>query len=385
VKTVAVILGTRPEAIKLAPLIRELRAHRDALQTEVVFSGQHLHLVRPILEFFQIEVQRSLDLMQPDQTLAALTARAMSAFAAVFAELQPAVVVVQGDTTTAMCAALAAFYQKISVAHLEAGLRTNARYSPFPEEINRRIISQIAGLHWAPTARAAAALRRENLPLLPGRIVVTGNTGIDALFDGLARIRALPPDDADCQRASDHRRSHPEAAIVLITGHRRENFGEPFRQFCDAIKETAARYPEALFIYPVHPNPNVREPVSRFLAALPNVLLTESKNYPAFLRLLDLSDIILTDSGGVQEEAPALGKPVLVTRFHTERPEGIATGHVTLIGPERTAILEHLGRLLDRHRAGQRGLPPAFPYGDGHAAPRCVASLLGREVVEFTG
>jgi UDP-N-acetylglucosamine 2-epimerase len=284
-----------------------------------------------------------------------------------------------------MCASLAAFYQKIPVAHLEAGLRTDSLYSPFPEEINRRIISQIASLHWAPTARAAEALRRENLPLPPGRVLVTGNTVIDALFDGLARIRAAPPNDADCQQADDHKRLHPEAAIVLITGHRRESFGEPFRQFCEAIKETAARYPEALFVYPVHPNPNVREPVFRLLADLANVRLTEPKNYPAFLRLLDLSDIILTDSGGVQEEAPALGKPVLVTRYHTERPEGIASGHVSLIGPERTAILENLGRLLDRHRAGQRGMPPAFPYGDGHAAERCAASLMDCKVDEFAG
>ncbi|MEY2881700.1 MAG: hypothetical protein RLZZ15_4080 [Verrucomicrobiota bacterium] len=382
--TVAVVLGTRPEAIKVAPLIHALQSRPDAIRTEIVLSGQHLELVTPLLEFFRLVPTHSLQLMQPGQTLASLTSRAVAALDATFAASRPDWVVVQGDTTTAMSAALAAFYQKIPVAHLEAGLRTDSLYSPFPEEINRRIIGQIASLHWAPTTHAAAALAAEKLPLPPARLVVTGNTGIDALLSSLARVRDLPTADADCAAAVAHRAAGPGRAVVLVTGHRRENFGEPFRQFCAAIADSAAAHPHALFIYPVHPNPNVRAPVEAALSHAPNVRLTSPKNYPEFIRLLDLADLILTDSGGVQEEAPSLGKRVLVTRHHTERGEGIATGHVQLVGPDYAPIVAAVAAGLAAHRDGRAALAPAYPYGDGRAAARCVASLLAETFAPFT-
>ncbi len=381
---VMVVLGTRPEAIKLAPLIRALRSEPE-LHTDIVLSGQHRDLVMPILDFFEITPDRDLEVMEPNQTLAGLTSRAVSSVDRALQELNPAWVVVQGDTTTAMAAGLAAFYRRVPVAHLEAGLRTNKPDSPFPEEINRRIIGQLAALNWAPTRRAADALRCEGLPLAPGRLFVTGNTVIDALLDAVVRVRRQPPEDADAARADAHRREHSANAVVLITGHRRENFGPPFLEFCTAIRESAAAHPNALYIYPVHPNPNVRAPVEQILAGVRNVLLTAPKNYPAFVRLLDLSDVILTDSGGVQEEAPALGKPVLVTRHDTERPEGIATGHVRLIGPGRGAITSALADLLGRHARGELHLAAAYPYGDGMASRRCVDSLLQRNVSEFPG
>jgi UDP-N-acetylglucosamine 2-epimerase (non-hydrolysing) len=379
---VMVVLGTRPEAIKLAPVIRSLRAEAE-VHTDLVLSGQHRDLVTPILEFFQLTADRDLDVMAPAQTLAGLTARAVLRLDAALAEIQPDWVIVQGDTTTAMAAALAAFYRGVAVAHLEAGLRTNKLNSPFPEEVNRRIIGQVAALNWSPTRHAADALRREGLPLHPGRVVVTGNTVIDALLEAVARVRENPPGDTDLKRAAEHQRANPAHAIVLITGHRRENFGEPFREFCSAIRDAALAHPEALFIYPVHPNPNVRAPVEEMLHGQSNILLTQPKAYPSFVALLDLSDIVLTDSGGVQEEAPALGKPVLVTRHDTERPEGIATGHVKLIGPDRDAIVREIAVLMQRHRNHTLRLSPAFPYGDGHASRRCVDSLLNRVATEF--
>ncbi len=383
---VAVVLGTRPEAIKVAPLIRALQRARPRVRTTVVLSGQHAHLVGPILDFFGIRPDRSIRLMRPNQTLTGLTSRAVEKLGAALAELKPDWAVVQGDTTTAMACALAAFYLKIKVAHLEAGLRTGDIYSPFPEEVNRRIISQIATLHWAPTRNAARALRRESLPLAPARVVVTGNTVIDALLLGIAQVRRAPRADAACRRVLEHKAGGRRRLFVLVTGHRRESFGAPLRAICAALRAAARKDRETLFVYPVHPNPNVRGPVERLLGHEPNLLLTEPKNYPEFLQLLDLCDVIVTDSGGVQEEAPSLGKTVLVTRETTERPEGLRTGLVRLVGhdPRRlTAALQAALAARRRAGAGGRAARPAFPYGDGHAAARCVASLLGRPVKPF--
>lgn len=373
---VAIVLGTRPEAIKLAPLILAFRAQPRHFRTTVVLSGQHADLVTPILRFFQIRADLEIGLMQRNQSLASLTSRAVAALHQLLGELKPDWVVVQGDTTTAMASALAAFYLRIRVAHLEAGLRTNRIDSPFPEEINRRFISQIAALHWAPTTTAARALRREAMPLPHARIVVTGNTVIDALMLGVASLRTSPvPDvDRDCVcrfLAADRRRR-----FILVTGHRRENLGEPLRAVCRTLAVLAASDPHALILYPVHPNPNVRTTVKEVLGGIPNIILTDPKNYPEFLQLLDLSHVIITDSGGVQEEGPALGKLVLVTRDTTERPEGLKTGLVKLVGPHRSRLIATVQAALAASRRSRRPPKPAFPYGDGAAAARCVRSLL---------
>ena len=380
---IAVVLGTRPEAIKLAPLILELRRIRSRVRTTVILSGQHAHLVMPILGFFGIKPDRSIRLMRPNQTLTGLTTNALTKIGSTLAGLHPDWVVVQGDTTTAMACALAAFYQKIKVAHLEAGLRTNNIYSPFPEEINRRIISQIAALHWAPTRNAARTLRRESLPLPAARILVTGNTVIDALLLASARVRKKPIPDCDAARVAAHLAKGSRQLFVLVTGHRRECFGAPLRAICAALLEVARRDPRTLLVYPVHPNPNVRGPVEKMLGGVPNILLTPPKNYPEFIQLLNSCDVIVTDSGGVQEEAPSLGKTVLVTREVTERPEGLRTGLVLLVGHDQRRLTAALRAALAACRRRNVRRRAVFPYGDGRAAERCVASLLGLPVKPF--
>lgn len=379
---VVVIAGTRPEAIKLAPLVLALRRQRR-IRTTLLCTGQHAHLVKPILGFFGLRTEANLALMQPDQTLSGFASRAIDRLSRRLESLAPDWVVVQGDTTTAMCAALAAFHQRIPVAHLEAGLRTNELYSPFPEEINRRIISQIASLHWAPTPAAARTLRRERLPLRGGRVLVTGNTVIDALLAGVALLRRRPRRDRLGARVLRHKTASPDNRLVLITGHRRENFGEPLKQICAALMAVAAADPKTLFVYPLHPNPSVKGPVSRLLGGHPNIVLAPPQDYPAFLQLLLLADVIVTDSGGVQEEAPALGKTVLVTRTCTERPEGLRTGLVRLVGHRSRPLIQALRTTLALRRRRQKAPAPAFVYGDGRAAERCVASLLGRPVKPF--
>ncbi len=381
--TVALVLGTRPEAIKLAPLARELRGRPEAVRLEIVFSGQHPDLVQPVLDFFGLAADHTLGAMRPGQGLAELSARALTELNATLARLKPDWVIAQGDTTTAMCAGLAAFYQQIPLAHLEAGLRTNDPRVPFPEEINRRILGQLAALHWAPTRGAATALAREGLPLGGGRVFVTGNTGIDAVLIGRALLRSRPMCDPDLLRVEKFRAGHPSGAFVLMTGHRRENLGEPAREACRAVRAVAGRHSDSLFVYPMHPNPLVRATVKAELGGLANVLLTEPKDYPVFLQLMDWCDAIVTDSGGVQEEAPALGKVVLVTRARTERPEGIATGHIRLVGEDRVALEGELEELILARRSSRHQLLPALPYGDGRAASRCVASLLGENFMEF--
>lgn len=380
-RRIAVVLGTRPEAIKLAPLIVALRGAPTVFETRVLFSGQHPHLVRPILDFFELEVDGSLDIMSPGQSLAALTSRALVALDEAFRAGRPDWVVVQGDTTTAMTASLAAFYQRIPVAHLEAGLRTQSLYAPFPEEINRRFIGQLASLHWAPTPTSAAALRAERLPIPPARLTVTGNTGIDAVRLGAERLRQRPvDDDLDVTAVQQHRASSARARFILVTTHRRENVGAPLHELCQSVRAAADEHAQAFFLLPVHPNPEVAGPVRQILDGHPRIRLTEPKEYPVFLRLLQLAHGILTDSGGVQEEAPSLGKRVLVTRDCTERPEGMETGHVRLVGCNGDLIRRGLAEILEGESTD---LPPAFPYGDGYAAGRCLASLAGLPFEEF--
>ncbi len=369
----ALVIGTRPEAIKMAPLALEARNSED-FSPLLISTGQHKELVKPILDLFDLNAEIDLDLMQPGQRLGDLAARAIKSLTEVLTDLKPDVLVVQGDTTTAMSAALAAHYLGIPVAHLEAGLRSDRLDAPFPEEANRRIISQVAHWHFAPTEKARENLYRDHLHSLGGHIIVTGNTVIDALHLALERINDLAldkllPEQLASQLVQNERR------MILITGHRRENFGEPFEEFCLGLKDLAEKFPEDVLVYPVHLNPNVQEPVNRLLRNIDNVYLLPPIDYPAFIALMKMAYIIITDSGGVQEEAPALGIPVLVTRDVTERPEGVEAGGVRLIGANRTALLAHASELLENLAAYTSMAQPRFSYGDGLAASRCLQAL----------
>lgn len=384
-KTIAFILGTRPEAIKLAPVILACSGESMQFRPVVINTGQHGDMVKPVLRFFGIRADEDLRLMMPGQSLPELTARAVLHLDEVLGRLQPAVVVVQGDTTTAMCGALAALYRKIPVAHVEAGLRTDNWYAPFPEEINRRIVSQVAHWHFAPTPQAKKLLLRESVAALGGRIVVTGNTVIDALHQAVLRIRRRGTGDPHVRQARSWKRAHVSGKVLLVTGHRRENFGPPFAQFCLALRDLVARNPELLIVYPVHLNPNVQLSVQRVLSGISNILLVEPKSYPVFVELMLEAGAVLTDSGGVQEEAPALGLKVVVTRNETERPEAVATGGAKLVGTNRRRIVCEVERAL-KENTRQIGvtLYPS-PYGDGKAATRCLNAIMGRRVSEFKG
>ncbi len=383
-KKISVIFGTRPEAIKLAPIILALKAH-PGFDCHVCVTAQHREMLDQVLGIFGIVPDADLNLMQPNQSLAGLTARAVTGLDAYLAVEKPDMVLVQGDTTTVFCGALAAFYHHIPVGHVEAGLRTGNLRSPWPEEANRVLTSQLAVLHFAPTATSRQNLLREHISA--ESIVVTGNTVIDALFLALEKIKDQPPHveglpgflqplAADSQREALKR-------MVLITGHRRENFGGGFENICHAIAHLASRYPDVHFVYPVHLNPNVREPVMRILrpeggnrqSAASNVHLIEPLQYLPFVAMMNRASIILTDSGGVQEEAPSLGKPVLVMRDTTERPEAVDAGTVKLVGTDREAIVAEVSRLLDDRRAYDAMARAHNPYGDGVATERHVIAL----------
>ncbi len=362
------IFGTRPEAIKMAPLVRECLRRSDAIQPKVCVTGQHRELLAQVTDYFGIRPDEDLDLMTSDQSLAELTARCVERLDGVVARDRPDQIVVQGDTTTTMAAALVAFYRRIPLVHVEAGLRTGNLAAPWPEELNRRITSIVTTLHCAPTRRAAAALRAEGHPL--HSIHVTGNTVIDALLETVKR-----------ERANDHlweSRYAPllQRRMVLITSHRRENFGQPLENVCCAVAELAERFSDCAFVYPVHLNPHVQEPVQRLLGSRRNIHLLPPLPYPDFVWLMDRSTLILTDSGGVQEEAPSLGKPVVVTRQTTERPEAVEAGAVRLVGTSTTAIVEAVTRLLTDTAAYAACQIERNPYGDGHAAPRIVDLML---------
>lgn len=370
----AFVFGTRPEAIKLAPLIAEAARRGDRVQSLLITTGQHREMLGAIFKLFAITPDIDLQLMEPGQTLAGLNARALTAVTKTLRENPVDVVVVQGDTTTAMAAAVAAFYQRIPVAHVEAGLRTDRLDAPFPEEFNRRVIGQIARWHFAPTQRAKDALLRDGIAATGAEIHVTGNTGIDALHAAVAKLQQQP-DASEIVHDAREWKSATRGPVVLITGHRRENFGRPFEEFCAALRDIAAAHPQALLIYPVHLNPNVQEPVHRMLNGLENIRLAPALDYPAFVSIMTLCDFIITDSGGVQEEAPALGKPVIVVRDVTERPEAVEAGGVILTGASRARIVAEAGRLLDdpQHYASMAQV--RTPYGDGHASGRIMDVL----------
>jgi UDP-N-acetylglucosamine 2-epimerase (hydrolysing) len=367
-RRILVIFGTRPEAIKLAPVVEALAA-APTLTPRLCVTGQHREMLDQMLTLFDIERHHDLAVMRPEQDLFDLSARTLGGLRAVLDAEQPAAVLVQGDTTTSMAAALAAFYRKIPVGHVEAGLRTRQIYDPFPEEMNRRLTSQLATWHYAPTAGAAANLRGEGVDA--EHIVVTGNTIVDALQ---AIVRRLDGHSAACatvvapERLSGRR-------ILVVTGHRRESFGEGLRNICLALRAIAERHPDTLIVYPVHLNPAVQHPVREILAGHPSIVLTAPLDYLPFIDLMRRAYLILTDSGGVQEEAPSLGVPVLVMRDTTERPEAIAAGTAVLVGTQRDTIVAAASRLLTDGAAHAAMRSAQNPFGDGKAAERIVKHL----------
>lgn len=371
-KRVAVVFGTRPEAIKMAPVVAALRAS-STLEPFVVSTGQHREMLKQVVDLFDISIDRELDVMRPNQSLAGLTARLIEAIDDVLTVEKPALVLAQGDTTTVLTAALASFYRDLPFGHVEAGLRTGNLRAPFPEEANRVLAGKLTTLHFAPTAWARDKLLSELVPA--AQIYVTGNTGIDAQRLELAR-QQRPEVARTLAAALDPLlpAGWRTRRMVLITGHRRESFGDGFQQICSAIRALADRYPDVSFVYPVHLNPNVRGPVHELLSNVANIHLLSPLPYSEFLTLLDACTLVLTDSGGVQEEAPGLGKPVLVMRETTERPEGVAAGTAKLVGAHRDQIIAAVAQLLDDSAARAAMTQAHNPYGDGHAADQIIAA-----------
>ena len=370
---VLTVFGTRPEAIKMAPLVKCLQ-HAAHIEARVCVTAQHRQMLDQVLDLFEIRPDHDLDVMRPGQDLFTITAEILQAIRGVYEAERPDVVLVHGDTTTTFAATLAAFYLRIPVGHVEAGLRTGNLYSPWPEEANRRLTSALAAMHFAPTPTSRDNLLRENVP--GERIFVTGNTVIDALLAVRDKLDASAELRARMQAGAAFLRS--DARLLLITGHRRENFGGGFERICDAIAALAARYPDLDLVYPVHLNPNVQEPVRRLLSGISNVHLIEPLDYLPFVHLMTRATLILTDSGGIQEEAPSLGKPVLVMRDTTERPEAVEAGTVRLVGTDARTIVEGVSRLLDDAAEYRRMSVAHNPYGDGHACGRIVAALRAR-------
>ena len=367
-KKVLVVIGTRPEAIKLAPVVHAMRNSPGDFETRVCLTGQHQEMLYQALSNFDVSFDYDLKLMKPGQTLSQITAAIVEALQTVVDEFQPDIILVQGDTTTAFVGSLVGFYNKIKIGHVEAGLRTDDKYAPFPEEMNRRLVSCITDYHFAPTTKASMALIREGVD--PETVVVTGNTVIDALFYTMDRNSQDISEIDSLKTVLDSGNQ-----ILLVTGHRRENFGEGFLNICRAIKQIAATYPDLRIIYPVHLNPNVQKPVYELLADLDNVYLIAPVSYVPFVKLLDSAHIVLTDSGGVQEEAPSLGKPVLVMREVTERQEAVEAGTAILVGTDRDKIVSEVTRLLTNREDWEKMSQTENPFGDGKAANRIVDFL----------
>jgi len=369
---VMVVFGTRPEAIKMAPLVHAIQAHPQ-LEAMTVVTAQHREMLDQVLEIFSIRPDADLDIMQPGQTLPDVTARIVQGMTPVITRMKPDLVLVHGDTSTTLSTALAAFYARVPVGHVEAGLRTGNMHAPWPEEMNRRLTAPLCAIHFAPTAGSRDNLLREGMS--GESIHVTGNTVIDALLQVDARLR----DDRALRETMQARFPFlaPGKRLVLVTGHRRENFGDGFERICKALAEIARR-DDVQVVYPVHLNPNVQEPVHRHLSGLDNVHLIEPQDYLPFVYLMQQSYLILTDSGGVQEEAPSLGKPVLVMRDTTERPEAVHAGTVRLVGTDNERIVSEIARLLDDASAYAAMSEAHNPYGDGLACKRIVEAIVGR-------
>ncbi|MCE5230182.1 UDP-N-acetylglucosamine 2-epimerase (non-hydrolyzing) [bacterium] len=370
---IALVFGTRPEAIKLAPLYLELVRRPDEFQPLIWVTAQHRQMLDQVLEVFGLHADRDFNLMRPGQSLTDVTINVLRAMEEAFAEERPDCVIVQGDTTTAFAAALAAYYQKIPIGHVEAGLRTGNKFAPYPEEMNRRLVTPLADLHFPPTERSRQNLLNEGIAA--DSMWVTGNTVIDALAVVTEMVRRDPP---------PRPKGFPEGKfdngrrMVLITGHRRENFGSGFESICQAIAELAGRYPDCEFVYPVHLNPNVQEPVHRLLGGKKNIHLIKPLDYKPFAWAMDQCYFLLTDSGGVQEEAPYLGKPVLVMRETTERPEAVEAGTARLVGTDAERIVAEATRLMEEPSAYEKMSRAHNPFGDGKACRRIADVLAER-------
>ena len=382
-KKILLAFGTRPEAIKMAPLVKEFQKRVAQFETIVCVTGQHREMLDQVLTIFNIKPDYDLNIMKQGQDLYDVTARVLIGMRDVLKDVNPDVVLVHGDTTTSMAVALAAFYQQIPVGHVEAGLRTNDIYSPWPEEMNRQITGRIATYDFAPTLLSKKNLLKENVP--EDKIIVTGNTVIDALYwvvDKIKNDKALDIEldmELKCVGYDVGRLSNGKK-LVLITGHRRENFGEGFIRMCNAIKTLTEKYPEVDFVYPMHLNPNVRKPIhevfGKDLSDLDNMFFIEPLEYLVFVSLMEKSSIVLTDSGGIQEEAPGLGKPVLVMRNTTERPEALDAGTVKLVGTDYDKIVGEVSRLLDDETYYNQMSHAVNPYGDGLACERIVSTFI---------
>lgn len=378
---VMLVFGTRPEAIKMCPLVKEFQKHNDGFETIVCVTGQHREMLDQVLNIFEVKPDYDLNIMKQGQDLYDVTARVLTRMRDVFKECKPDVVLVHGDTTTSTAAALAAFYQQIPVGHVEAGLRTHNIYSPWPEEMNRQITGRIATYNFSPTPLSESNLKAEKAQ---GNIYVTGNTVIDALHMVVNKLKndeTLAKEQKEIlkQAGYDINRLADGKKLVLITGHRRENFGEGFIHMVTAIKDLKSKYPDVDFVYPMHLNPNVRKPIHEVfgedLSNLGNMFFIEPLQYLEFVYLMEKATIVLTDSGGIQEEAPGLGKPVLVMRDTTERPEALASGTVHLVGTDYQKIMDEVSTLLEDEQAYEKMSKAVNPYGDGKACERIVKSL----------
>ena len=387
-KTVMLVFGTRPEAIKMYPLVKEFQKHPDEFKTVVCVTGQHRVMLDQVLGIFDVHPDFDLNIMKQGQDLTDVTARVLTGLRDVFKECRPDVVLIHGDTTTSTAAALAAFYAQISVGHVEAGLRTHNLYSPWPEEMNRQVTGRIANYDFAPTPLSEKNLKEENVH---GEIFVTGNTVIDALYMVVEKLKADPAlhteqDQVLLNAGYDVNRLNDGKRLILITGHRRENFGDGFIRMISAMKDLSEKYLEVDFVYPMHLNPNVRKPIHEVFGedlTRPNFFFIEPLQYLEFVHLMSKANIVLTDSGGIQEEAPSLGKPVLVMRDTTERPEALASGTVHLVGTDYDKIVNEVSTLLDDEKAYEKMSKAVNPYGDGKACSRIVAILNGENPVPY--
>jgi len=365
-KKILFVFGTRPEAIKMAPVIKEFRKYQNSFDVKVCVTAQHRQMLDQVLNLFEIVPDYDLNIMKPNQDLYDITANVLLSIKDILKRENPDLIFVQGDTTTTFAASLASFYQKVPVAHIEAGLRTYNIYSPFPEEINRQLTTRIAKYHFAPTNRARENLIREGINV--DKIYITGNTVIDALLEVIEKIKN--------KEIKINNYNITDRKYILITGHRRENFGKGFESICYALKEIAINNPDIDIVYPVHLNPNVQKPVFEILSNIPNVYLIEPLDYEPFVYIMDKSYIILTDSGGIQEEAPSLGKPVLVMRDTTERPEAVEAGTVRLVGTDKEKIVNEVEKLLYDKNEYEKMSKAVNPYGDGKASERVFEILL---------
>ena len=377
-KKILIVFGTRPEAIKMAPLVKAFEKHTDTFETKVCVTAQHREMLDQVLDLFEITPDYDLDIMKPGQDLYDVTSNVLLGMKTVLTDFKPDIVFVHGDTSTTFAASLASFYQQIKVGHIEAGLRTGDIYSPWPEEANRQLTTQITAYHFAPTSTSKENLLKENVS--PKSIEVTGNTVIDALFLALEKIKSSKELESEiissinillpknCQLPQNRK-------MILVTGHRRENHGQGFINICTALKEIAETNPHVDIVYPVHLNPNVQKPVKELLSDISNVHLIEPLQYEQFIYMMDKSTFIITDSGGVQEEAPSLGKPVLVMRDTTERPEALDAGTVKLVGTNTELIINEAQKLLNDHEEYEQMSKASNPYGDGHACEKVVNFL----------